>query len=145
MGLRPKKSVNKLQQKKTADQHADGNPKMNVGEHDRHPAACLIRSAVLFHPDSADAPESRTPGGFAAVDTIGKKRNHVTRKELSLAMIHGEHGPRSSTSFSFWKKIQKLGNGRPVGTRTHIFSRPPAHSPLGASAVSAGTMTGRLQ
>ena len=64
--------MNELQKEQTADQYGDGNPKMNVGEHDRYPAAVLIRSAVLFHPDSSDAPESRTPRGFAADDTIGK-------------------------------------------------------------------------
>jgi len=56
---------------------------MNVGEHDRYPAAVLIRSAVLFHPDSSDAPESRTPRGFAAVDTIGKGGNLLREMNLS--------------------------------------------------------------
>src|SRR6267378_4199367 len=35
-----------------------------------------------------------------------------------LPLLHGEHSTRSRASFSFWRKIQKLGNGRPVGTRT---------------------------
>src|SRR6266851_1529434 len=65
-------SVNEPQKEKTADQHCDGNPEMNVGEHDRHPVPRLIRSAVFLHPDSSEAPDSRTPGGFAAHDTIGK-------------------------------------------------------------------------
>jgi hypothetical protein len=65
--------VNEPQKEQTADQDGDGNPKMNIGEHDRHPATCLIRSAVLLHPDSSEAPERRTPGGFAAVDTIEKR------------------------------------------------------------------------
>jgi hypothetical protein len=66
------KSANEPQKEKTADQYNDGNPKMNVGEHGLYPAARLIRSAVLIHQDSFEAPESPGPGGFAADDTIGK-------------------------------------------------------------------------
>src|SRR6266403_5116957 len=56
---------------------------MNVGEHDRYPAAVLIRSAVLFHPDSSDAPESRTLASLAAHDTIGKGGNLLREMNLS--------------------------------------------------------------
>ena len=66
------KSANESQKEKTAGQHHDGDPEMNVGEHDLHPAARLIRSAVLIHQGSFKAPESPGPGGFAADDTIGK-------------------------------------------------------------------------
>jgi hypothetical protein len=58
---------------------------MNVGEHDGYPASRLIRSAFLFHPGPSHAPESRTPGGFAAVDIIGKGANLLREKNLSLA------------------------------------------------------------
>ena len=81
--------MNEPQKEQTADQHGDRNPKMNVGEHDRHPAAVLIRSAVLFHPDSPDAPESRTPGGFAAVDTIGKGGILLREKNYPLPCFTG--------------------------------------------------------
>src|SRR6266446_5882613 len=67
---------------------------MNVGEHDRHPAAVLLRSAVLLHPDSSEAPVKRKLGCFAAVDTIEKKGNPVTRKRLSLTMRRSESRPR---------------------------------------------------
>src|SRR6266404_6702998 len=67
---------------------------MNVGEHDRHPAAVLLRSAVLLHPDSSEAPVKRKLGCFAAVDTIEKKENPVTRKRLSLTMRRSESRPR---------------------------------------------------
>jgi hypothetical protein len=49
--------VNQSQKEKTADQHGDGNPKMNVREYDRYPVPRLARSAVLVHPDSPEAPE----------------------------------------------------------------------------------------
>jgi hypothetical protein len=58
---------------------------MNVGEHDGYPAPRLIRSAFLFHPGPSHAPERRTPGGFAAVDIIGKGANLLREKNLSLA------------------------------------------------------------
>jgi hypothetical protein len=62
---------------------------MNVGEHDCYPAPRLIRSAFLFHPGSSQAPESRTPGGFAAVDTIGKGANLLREKIYPLPCARG--------------------------------------------------------
>jgi hypothetical protein len=62
---------------------------MNISEHDCYPAPRLVRSAFLFHPDSSHAPESRTPGGFAAVDTIGKDAILLREKNLSLAVREG--------------------------------------------------------
>ena len=41
--------MNELQKEQTADQHGDGNPKMNVGEHDRHPISSFFTYNVSFH------------------------------------------------------------------------------------------------
>src|SRR6266446_1482081 len=68
---------------------------MNVGEHDRHPAAVLLRSAVFLHPDSSEAPDSLTPGGFAAHDTIEKRG--ILLREMNLSLSVSE-----MKSFSRW-------------------------------------------
>ncbi len=81
--------MNEPQKEQTANQHGDGNPEMNVGEHDRHPTARLIRSAVLLHPDSSEAPEGRTLGGFAADDTIGKGGILLREKNYPLRCFTG--------------------------------------------------------
>jgi hypothetical protein len=43
------KSLNESQKEKTADEHDEGNPKMNVGEHDRHPISGSFTLFASFH------------------------------------------------------------------------------------------------
>ncbi len=81
--------MNEPQKEQTAEQHGDGYPKMNVGEHDRHAVPRRIRSAVLLHPDSSEAPERRTPGGFAAHDTIEKMEILLRERIISCGASRG--------------------------------------------------------
>ena len=100
--------MNELQKEQTADQHGDGNPKMNVGEHDRRPAPRRIRSLVLFHLDPSGAPEDERWVALPR-SILSKKREILLREKIhpkrrfTGSMVHeaAEFVPRARERLRF--------------------------------------------